>query len=190
MLLGVCEDGIWIDPPYKSKDRRSILESDSIIFVSTHYQAKVQFAVSEAQQSIYNGSDAIFLAAPPRLLRLQRRDFFRLEAQPENPLTCVFKPTINQRRSEHEATIMDISVGGLSLVSQESALCLSPGRTFQNCEIRLPDIGTLTATVEVKSEFEVIDRNGEKIRRAGCVFVKPDGYTTSLLQRYVTHMQQ
>jgi c-di-GMP-binding flagellar brake protein YcgR len=190
MLLGVTEDGIWIDPPTNRTDNRSILCSNNIIFVSAHNQAKVQFAATEALLDIYNGSNAIFLAYPPKLLRLQRRDAFRLDAGGENPLKCVFKPTASLRSFKHEATILDISVGGLSLAVPDTELNLVPGLTYQNCEIQLPEIGTITATVEVRSEFYVIGRNGKKARRAGCAFVKPDGDATNLLQRYVTHMQQ
>jgi c-di-GMP-binding flagellar brake protein YcgR len=189
MLLAASEEGIWIDPPTTKLDNHNLLSCNEIIFVSTHDQAKVQFASNEAQQGTYEGNDAIFLPRPEKLLRLQRRDFYRLAAGSKNPLKCVFKPTINLRHFKHEAVIMDISVGGVSLVRPETALSLSPGLTYQNCEIMLPNIGTLTATVEIKSEFEIIGRNGKKIRRAGCAFVKPDGHATSLLQRYVTHMQ-
>ena len=189
MLLAVTEEGIWIDPPSTSLEKRNILASTEITFVSSHNQAKVQFVATEAQQTIYDGSDAIFLAFPEKLLRLQRRDYYRSYARAENPLKCVFKPSVSLRNFKHEAAIMDISVGGMSLIRPETSLNLSPGLTYQNCEIQLPDIGTFTATVEVKSEFEVIGQNGKKIRRAGCVFVKPDGNATSLIQRYVTHME-
>jgi radical SAM superfamily enzyme len=46
------------------------------------------------------------------------------------------------------------------------------------------------AAIEVKNAFEITDRSGKIKRRAGCVFVKPDGKTTMLLQRYVAQMQQ
>jgi radical SAM superfamily enzyme len=46
------------------------------------------------------------------------------------------------------------------------------------------------AAIEVKNTFEITDRSGKVKRRAGCVFVKPDGKTTMLLQRYVAQMQQ
>jgi hypothetical protein len=46
------------------------------------------------------------------------------------------------------------------------------------------------ATIEVKNTFELTDRNGHIKRRAGCVFLRPNGQTTMLLQRYVAQMQQ
>jgi c-di-GMP-binding flagellar brake protein YcgR len=95
-----------------------------------------------------------------------------------------------QKHRFHEITVMDISIGGVALVCTEDSVELKPGRAYLNCEIELPEIGTIIATIEVKNTFEVTDRNGEVKRRAGCVFIKPDGKTTILLQRYVAQMQQ
>jgi c-di-GMP-binding flagellar brake protein YcgR len=85
---------------------------------------------------------------------------------------------------------MDISVGGMALVCEQSGVELHPGMVYEHCQIELPGIGSLEATIEVKNTFEITDRNGKVKRRAGCVFVKPDGLTTMLLQRYVAQMQQ
>jgi len=190
MLLAVSDEGIWVDPPSNPQDNRNILNSNRIIFVSSHNQAKVQFVASEAHAVIYNGADAIFISLPKKLLRLQRRDYYRLAAWPQNPLKCVFKPVANQKQGKHEVTIMDISIGGLALVCQETSLELTPGTTYSNCEIDLPGVGVLTATVQVKNTFEVTSRSGEKLRRAGCVFVNPNSDATSFLQRYVAYMQR
>ena len=190
MLLDAGEDGIWIDPPSNPRDNRNILNSKKIIFVSTHNQAKVQFVTSGVTQVIYDGRNAIFISLPQKILRLQRRDYYRLVVWPQNPLKCVFKSAQDQKPIKHEVTIMDISIGGIALVCQENTLELKPGNTYPNCDIELPGIGTLSATVEVRNTFEITARSGEKIRRAGCVFVKPDGKATGLLQRYVAHMQR
>jgi c-di-GMP-binding flagellar brake protein YcgR len=190
MLLGVSNEGIWIDPPSNSLDNRNILNSNRIIFVSSHNQAKVQFVAAEAHAVIYNGSDGIFISLPKKLLRLQRRDYYRLATWPRNPLMCVIKPIPAQAHITHEITIMDISIGGIALVCQETSLELTPGTTYSNCEIDLPGVGVLTATVQVKNTFEVTSRTGEKLHRAGCVFVNPDNVATNFLQRYVAYQQR
>ena len=190
MLLDADEEGIWIDPPSNAPDNRNILNSKKIVFVSTHNQAKVQFVTNGATQVVYDGRNAIFISLPQKLLRLQRRDYYRLAAWPQNPLKCVFKAAKDQKQINHEMTIMDISIGGIALVCQETSLELMPGNTYPNCEIELPGVGKLSATVQVRNTFEITARSGEKIRRAGCEFVNPDGNATSLLQRYVAHMQR
>jgi c-di-GMP-binding flagellar brake protein YcgR len=85
---------------------------------------------------------------------------------------------------------MDISIGGVAIVCAQTGVELHPGMVYEHCRIELPELGTLEATIEVKNAFEITDRNGKVKRRAGCVFVKPDGKTSMLLQRYVAQLQQ
>lgn len=190
MVLAVNEKGIWIDPSASPSDNRRILNSSEIVFVSTHNQTKVQFAATAPWPVTYENSDAIFVPLPEKLLRLQRRDYFRLDALPLHPLKCVIKPAQNREHARHEVTVTDISVGGLSLVCPEQEIEMTPGNIYPNCEIELPEIGTLTATIQVKNIFDITSRNGKTNRRAGCEFVKPDSKTTMPLQRYVAQMQR
>lgn len=190
MVLAVSEEGIWIDPASRSADNRHLLDSDEIVFVSTHNNTKVQFVATAPWQVAYESGNAIFLPLPQQLLRLQRRDFYRLDSLPQRPLRCVLNPSQNERHIKHEAKIADISVGGLSLVCQEKDFELRPGNIYPDCEIDLPEVGTLKATLQVKNIFDVTSRAGKVNRRAGCVFVKPDREITLPLQRYVAQMQR
>lgn len=190
MVLAVNEEGIWIDPASRSTDNRHLLNSDEIVFVSTHNNTKVQFVATTPWQVAYESGNAIFLPLPQQLLRLQRRDYYRLDALPQHPLKCVLNPSQNERHIKHEARVADISVGGLSLLCQEKDFELRPGNIYPDCEINLPEVGTLTATLQVKNIFDVTSRAGKVNRRAGCVFVKPNRETTLPLQRYVAQMQR
>lgn len=190
LLLAVDETGVWVDAAASPLDNRHIERSRRIVFVSTHNQAKVQWVSSETSQCIYENSAAFFLPLPRKLLRLQRRDFYRLMTREPEALTCLIRPKPDQAHIHHEVTVMDISIGGVALVCKEDGVELQPGMQYQNCEIDLPGIGTISATIEVKNTFEVTARNGKVSRRAGCVFVKPSGETAKMLQRYVAQKQQ
>lgn len=190
LLLAADESGLWVDAAASPQDNRHVERSSRIVFVSTHNQAKVQWVSSETAQGMFEGSPAFYLPLPRKLLRLQRRDFYRLLTREPNALKCVLHPVPAQENVSHAVTVMDISIGGLALVCEENGAELQPGSVYPNCEIELPDVGTLNATIEVKNTFAVTARNGEIKRRAGCVFVKPDSNTTMLLQRYVAQMQQ
>lgn len=190
MILAADENGVWIDAASNPLDNRHIERSNRIVFVSTHNQAKVQFVASSAMLGTYENAPAFLLALPRKLLRLQRRDYFRLVTPETHALKCVIRPVPDEAHIQHEITVMDISIGGVALVCEASGIELQPGMKYENCEIELPDVGTVEATIEVRNAFEITDRNGNIKRRAGCVFVKPNGQTTMLLQRYVALMQQ
>jgi flagellar brake protein len=189
MVLAVDENGVWIDAASNPQDNRLIERSKRIIFVSTHNQAKVQFIATDVMLGTYEDAPAFSLGLPRKLLRLQRRDYYRLVTAETGALNCIIRAVANQDL-QHEVTVMDISIGGVALVCEQTGVELHPGMVYEHCQIDLPEIGTLEATIEVKNTFEITDRNGKVKRRAGCVFVKPDGRTTMLLQRYVAQMQQ
>jgi flagellar brake protein len=189
MILAADENGVWIDAASNPHDNRLIERSKRIIFVSTHNQAKVQFVAGDTMLGTYENAPAFSLALPRKLLRLQRRDYFRLVMDETGALNCIIRPVANQP-IQHEVTVMDISIGGVALVCEQTGVELHPGMVYEHCQIELPELGTVEAAIEVKNTFEITDRNGKIKRRAGCIFVKPDGKTTMLLQRYVAQMQQ
>ena len=190
MILAADENGVWIDAASNPLDNRHIERSNRIVFVSTHNQAKVQFVASSAMLGTYENAPAFLLALPRKLLRLQRRDYYRLVTPETHALKCVIRPVPEQAHIQHEITVMDISIGGIALVCEASGIELQPGMVYEHCQIQLPEVGTVETSIEVKNTFEVTDRNGNIKRRAGCVFIKPNGKTTMLLQRYVAQMQQ
>lgn len=190
MLLAADEQGVWVDAASNELDNRHIERSKRIVFVSTHNQAKVQFVTNNAMMGLYENAPAFGIALPRKLLRLQRRDYYRLVTPESHALKCRIRPVPDKAHIQHDITVMDISIGGLALVCEESGVELKPGMVYEHCQIELPEVGTLDTTIEVKNTFEVTDRSGKVKRRAGCVFLKPDGKTTMLLQRYVAQMQQ
>lgn len=190
MILAADENGVWIDATSNPLDNRIIERSKRIIFVTTHNQAKVQFVATDVMLGTYEDAPAFSLGLPRKLLRLQRRDYYRLVTAESNALKCIICPVPSQAHIQHEVTVMDISIGGVALVCEASGIELQPGMVYEHCQIELPEVGKLEASIEVKNAFEITDRNGKMKRRAGCVFVKPDGKTTMLLQRYVAQMQQ
>jgi c-di-GMP-binding flagellar brake protein YcgR len=190
LILAADENGVWIDAASNPQDNRLIERSKRIIFVSSHNQAKVQFIATDAMLGTYEDAPAFSLALPLKLLRLQRRDYYRLVTAETGALNCIIRPVADQAHIQQEVTVMDISIGGVALVCEQTGVELLPGMVYEQCQIELPGLGTLEATIEVKNAFEITDRNGKVKRRAGCVFVKPDSKTTMLLQRYVAQMQQ
>ena len=188
-VLGVNEQGVWLDVGPKTKGNRRILNSQEIIFVSSHHQVKVQFVAHLIKNVLFENHEAYYLPLPDILLRMQHRDYFRLHAPFSKPLTCTISAGSGARPHKRELTITDIGEGGVSLACEDNETELESGKIFQNCQIPLPDLGMLTATLRVKNILETTLPNGEIKKRAGCEFIHMNGKLTLLLQRYLTRMQ-
>jgi c-di-GMP-binding flagellar brake protein YcgR len=189
MLLEVGEEGIWIDPASRAIDNRHLLNSDEITLVSVHNQTKVQFSVANPWQVSYAQNEAIFLPFPASLLRLQRRDYYRLDAEPEHPLTCLLHPQESPLHTTQQVPVVDISLGGLSLEYPAADIELKPGAIYSDCEINLPEVGTLKVTLQIQNTFSIPSRSGKTRQRAGCRFIKQNREMSIPLQRYVAQMQ-
>jgi len=195
-VLEVDEQNLWLDIGSISSSNQRILRSNKIIFISSHHQVKVQFVASRIEQTLLENRPAFHLSLPDNLLRIQRREYFRLTTPVRNPLRCIIplSPLVAMSAPGHplsrrEVTIMDISGGGIALVCEVEDTELQPGKIYEDCRIPLPGIGTVSVTVRVKNSFEVTMLNGSVSRRAGCEFTRLSGEATTLLQRYVVHLQ-
>jgi c-di-GMP-binding flagellar brake protein YcgR len=153
-------------------------------------QRPLQFTVNHAVSTVYQDRPAFYLALPDSLYRLQRREYFRLTTPVVNPLRCVIAGNPLTKKQPREFILMDVSCGGVGLLCLETDIDLTPGQSYSDCQIELPELGTIKATIEVRNLVLVTLKSGTTQRRAGCEFKNLEGSSIILLQRYVTNMQR
>lgn len=191
-VLGVNDNGMWLDVGPFPPENKQILLSEKITFVSTHQHVKVQFVANDIQNDLFENNEAFYLELPEFLLRIQRRDFFRTSV-PANPVVRCIIPI--QPENPDDPVIMrgvpvfDISGGGVGLLCGEHEATLVPDKIFPDCQISIPDIGILKVTIEVCNSFNFTTRNNVVHKRVGCHFIGLDNQTNILLQRYITRLQ-
>ena len=190
LLLFANNTGIWLDISQNEEENSNFLQTSEVILVTMHQGAKVQFTCEDPIMATYAGNPSYYFPLPIQMLRLQRREYFRLSTAGESKLTCVIPMWKEKATSNKEVIIMDISVGGIQLSCKEAGLGLQEGEIYHNCIIKLPGIGTLIADIEVRNLFDVEAPSGAVIKHAGCQFLNLDNQQTLLLQRYIGQMQR
>ncbi len=195
-VLKVTEQGLWLEVGSIAATNQRILRSNKIIFISSHNRVKVQFVAYRIESALFENCAAFYLSLPDSLLRIQRREYFRLTTPVSTPLKCIIPvvppieiPEPDSIISRREVTIMDISGGGIALVCEVHDTELHSGKVYADCNIPLPGLETIRVTVKVQNCFEVTLRNGQIRKRAGCEFIQLSGEAAALLQRYVVYMQ-
>ena len=194
-LYGANADGMWLDISPSPQENKRILLSEKITFVSMHQHVKVQFEAQDIVEALLEGDKTFYLDLPEYLLRIQRRDHFRLRIPASTPFKCFVpvKPFDPNKPGEPEIIrdlpVMDISTGGIGLLCGEYEAGLQPKATFQNCRISLPDIGTIRVNIEVKNNVKFSAPNGATRTRIGCQFLRMDNQASLLLQSYVNRLQ-
>ena len=53
----------------------------------------------------------------------------------------------------------------------------------------MPEVGTISATLQVRNVFRVTERGGTELR-AGCQFIGLPGSADALIQRYILRMEK
>lgn len=160
-----------------------------LVCVTSVDKVKIQFICDTAQLVEHDGREAFELPMPEKLLRLQRREYFRLATPVTNPLKCQMKLVSDGEIREMELNVSDISCGGLSTTSSTSLPVFEPGTLFE-CSLKLSDNETLQVTLELRNTFEVTLANGRKLRRCGYQFIGLSEKARALVQRYIMQQQR
>lgn len=166
---------------------RRILESKKITLVTEQDRVKVQFTAEHLEKALFLKRDAFRTKLPSSLLKLQRRDFYRLATPITNPLKCEIS---KKGGGKAEVVVADISLGGIALSGFPPELGLETGDTYTGCRIALPDIGAITATILIRSIYEVTAKNGTKSNRAGCQFLDLPASAQATIQRYIIKLDR
>ena len=172
-------------------NRRALL-ADKLILTTIIDKVKVQFSLKKLSQTQSDGRAAFLGMVPDALLRLQRREYFRLSTPIVNPV----KLNVIARRSDNSAVhvdlpLLDVSGGGVGLMATlDHAQLFERGETLSDCKMMLPEEGLLVVTLCVRNLFDVTTRNGTHYVRMGCEFVNLSGARLNMVQRYITRIER
>lgn len=169
--------------PAEAQNQR-LLESRDITFVTFVDQIKVQFHAQRAEATTWDGKPALRIRLPDALLRLQRRNFYRVPAARNAPLMCEIPlPAGGAARF----VVGDISVGGVAVIAGPAQPGFTAGTVFHNCKIELPGHGSFLTALEIRNNGTAGDPRG---CRYGCQFLNLAGPVVSLIQRYINQLER
>lgn len=185
-LLSVNPDfeEVVIDAASDEAVQRRLLESRRLVFVAFLQGVKVQFEAPRAELTAYEARPALRVRLPERMMRMQRREFFRVRPLASRPVSCRVHGV-----PENETTtwsVLDIGGGGVALTCSGDARPFSLGMELPDCEIEFPGDATIAAGLRVRS-IELTQREGEQ--RIGCEFVHIAPQARLVLQRFINRVE-
>lgn len=192
-LVDVASDGnsILLDGSSDAATNERIMHAERLDCVTRLDKVRIEFGLV-GQRLVYEDGRPGFRVAPPQeMLRLQRREFFRLQTPATHTITCTL-PVRSASGNEHftELRILDISGGGVAVAVPPTGIEFEPGAEFRDCRINLPDSAAISARLVVRNLFRITTRNGIEMLRAGCQFLDmPRGAEDSIL-RYIMRAER
>jgi c-di-GMP-binding flagellar brake protein YcgR len=154
---------------------------------------RIVFIATDVASALYENRPALRCSIPATLVRLQRREYFRMAM----PVTSPVRVTVplpaegpaDARAVAETFTLADISVGGLSILDHKRALGTTVGQRLIGCNLALPD-GLVSTTLAVRNMVELALLNGKTCRRLGCEFVDLSRANLAHIQRYITKLER
>lgn len=167
--------------------QRALLES-KLVCVAFLENVKMQFAITALREILYDGKPAFEAGLPDSLLRLQRREFFRVRTPKLAPASCRIPQSEGASRYE-SVRVVNLSVGGLAVLVHPHRFELASGSVVQNCFLDLPGAGPIKVSFRVVNVYDIGGGEGEWGRRCGCHFLDLEPQARMLLQRYINRVE-
>ena len=137
---------------------------------------------------------AIKIALPQKLMRLQRREFFRLTTPIVNPVPCIIPITDEENPDADrilELTLVDVSLGGVGVIASNPLdEVLVIGASFDRCKINFPEVGETSLTLQVRNISPITMKDGAIKSRIGLQFISPSRGNEGLINRYTYNLER
>jgi c-di-GMP-binding flagellar brake protein YcgR len=190
-LAVVADDHLILDYGPSSEMNSKALLAEKHFCVTMLDKVRIQFILRGFSKVEQDGRAAFRCALPSEVLRLQRREYYRLITPITRPLKCqVTAQMPDDSLYSHEAHVFDISGGGLGISAPPEGIPFDLGMILPDCHLELPEVGNINGTLKVRSLFDMTMRNGLRVRRAGCEFINLPGPMMTLIQRYIIKVER
>jgi c-di-GMP-binding flagellar brake protein YcgR len=187
VLLDVSpRDGLfYFDIGGSDEINRLFLKAGSSTFMTIVDGVRIQFSGKACRETKLGGQPVFSAQIPAQLVRLQRRDTFRLPLPSAKPFTCRVR---RGTPKEELLSLHDISVGGIGILSTVRLEYVQLEK-LENCWLDLRDSGMIRCTLEVRYVFSAESRSGKPLWRMGCRFVGFPPSDETLIQRFMAKVE-
>ena len=165
------------------------LNNRRLAYSTTLDKVKIRFTCTGIEAVSYAGSEAYRIPLPLELMRIQRREFYRVPAPMGTPVKCRLSADDNTTDAIVELHLSDISCGGISVQAPPALFTPELGACYA-CTLLLPDTSGLRVQVQARNAHMVTLRNGKIVQRSGFAYVKPAASTLAGIQRYILRLER
>lgn len=164
---------------------RQILAAERLYFEASQDGVHVNFKTGPAAACSYDDRPALRLPYPDELVRVQRREAFRVATPAGNPVVC----TIPLEDGPIKLPLEDLSSSGLGALDAANQMTGTIGQVFKGCTLALPGSGPMEVTLRLVHirEFE---RANKQLRSLGFAFEGLRGPALARVQRYVSTLER
>lgn len=177
---------VVLDAAQDSAVNDLFINNNHIMVEASLAKVRILFAISQLSSCHDDGFPALCFAVPDNLIRLQRREFFRVNTPLVQTAECIIPMT----SKPYVLTLADISCGGVAILDEMKFLSTDLGHEYPNCQIDLGDSGNIHATLQIRNFLDLTLLNGKTKRRFGCQFHQLSPGMLTTIQRYIMALER
>ncbi|WP_373975206.1 flagellar brake protein [Chitinibacter sp. SCUT-21] len=168
---------------------RDLVSTPKVLFVSDLDGVKVQFSTAAPSRIQYEGKPAFQSAFPIDLVKLQRREFYRLTTPITTPYTVSLQ---GNNQSSLTLDIHDISLGGLGIWLKDEAqtTLFDLGSILHKCTLDLAAAGRVQVDLEIRNLHPVSLKQDMMRHMLGVKFVNLSRGSEALLQKLIVQLER
>src|SRR6185369_13529485 len=166
-ILEVDAEGgnVILDCSISPDQNRRILGAKRLSFETTLDKIRIMFGGNHIESCTFEGSPAFKMLLPTSLIRLQRREFYRMATPVTNPVRALIPQPAELGGGSKAFPLADISCGGIAILDNSLVLGDTIGKVYSDCRIELPEIGTITTGLQIRNSLDLTLLNNNSNRR-------------------------
>jgi c-di-GMP-binding flagellar brake protein YcgR len=176
--------GFFFEKGPDPKLNMRLLNTDEATLVTADRGVPVQFRFRKPVVMPYEGVDAFHSPLPERVLRLQRRGYYRLPGRSINALIRCQIVRGDDADKILRPTVVDLSCGGMAVDIPVSYGTLADG-TRHTCTLDFPGLGGIDTPLLVHNSRPVTLPGALSARRYGLEFLNLEVKGVALIQRFI-----
>lgn len=199
-LLDVTDDALILDASPDEWLNKRAASSARLTCSAQLDGVRIQFDLDGATLVTHEGLNALELPLPESMLRLQRRESFRLSVPQHSPIQCVVNVPAPRTETapgspvqpsvETRPRVVDISTEGIALLFPTGDVALAMGTVLPDASITLPEGDNARLTLRVQNLQHTTLPNGAQSTRIGCSMVGVTPRFAAQIQRYIFKIER
>lgn len=179
---------VILDACQQPAEHKKVLAARRLTMETEVNRIRIRFDTGGPSAIDHEGQPALQIALPTSMLRIQRREAYRIDTPVNEAVHCRFAhPVLNN----HEVVlrVADLSVKGMGLTADPGLLPATQGTVLKDCRIDLPATGVVNCNALIVRVFEPTIAGKQRLW-IGCQFLRLPGGAGTLLQRYILKLER
>ena len=172
-----------------TEQARRVLSKQRLLCSTSLDKVKIQFVCEDIEEAEFERHPVFKLALPHELMRLQRREYYRMPIPLSIPVKCALSSVDGDTTAAVQLNLLDISCGGIAVLTPPEMFSPELGKHYA-CALHLPGIPALRTQVQARNGFMQKMANGKPMQRSGFQFVSLSQSMLSQIQRYIMNVER